>query len=960
METKVPHDCRGENVPRTPDPGPHGSVLTQNSRPPHRFPDIQEAQVFLNRLSARLLSTVARVRPDERKDAGAAFLTLFGFMTGHALLETARDALFLGSLSARRLPWVYLAIALVALLLGQREPPFVRRFSTRNELTGWLMFSAVVTLIFWALIGWAGPWIYYALYTWSGVLATLVVVRFWTLLAGLFTVIQAKRLFALIGVGSVGGAILGSALARILAVWLPARHLVLAGALVFLLASAAPTLLSRGQVARSNLKGIARVWDMGRVGRTIWAGPYLRRVAALILAATVTFTLVDFVFKLTVDRYVGPGEMGAFFSSVYLTLNVLSIIFQLFAVPFLFRKVGVNAALAVVPGLILVTAGGFALAGGLTLVLLLKGADGSLRHSLYRTGTELLFVPISGELRSRVKGFIDVLGQRGGQALGSIVILMVLSATTREGAFALLACGTGAVWLFLALDLKKHYLDLFRETLGKEAVASRTEFPALDMASLETLLATLNSSDDRQVMAALEILALEGKLAVVPVLLLYHPSPAVVTQALELFASSGRSDFLPLADRLLGHGDPGVRSVSLRVLSALKPDPEVLRRGLQDPAQEVRVTAAAGLLAGGEENAQIEQILEEAAGFGTQETRIALAKAIQAHPAPAFDKILKDILRRGEPSVRVEAVRGIRESRNPAFLSSLISLLSERSLREEVRRALLSFGPAALARLEEALKDPGLPHGVRRQLPQTIGGFGSSQASGILLAHLLTERDGMIRFKILRALGRWRNDQPHLPLDAAVLERSLHQTLSAGFRFMSWRRALEAGAREIAPAGAETHELLVLLLRDKQDHALERLFRLLNLYAANDEFRGIFRGLHSPRKESRASSRELLEHLLFSPLRRPMLTLVDDLLEPPESFFPDEEGWEHHAPYDAVLGELLESGVESLSSLAATQIGRLGSVELGPRLSRCPHLSQDHLEVLMDARLELGLPGGGS
>jgi len=932
--------------------------LSQNAHSPHRFPDIQEAQVFLNRLSARLLSLVARVRPDERKDAWAAFLTLFGFMAGHALLETARDALFLGSLSAERLPWVYLAIALAALLLGQREPPFVRRFSTRNELTGWLVFAAVVTLIFWALIGWAGPWVYYALYTWSGVLATLVVVRFWTLLSGLFTVIQAKRLFALIGVGSVAGAILGSGLARILAEWLPARHMVLAGALVFLVSSAAPTLLSRGHVARSNLTGIARIWDMGKVGRTIWAGPYLRRVAAVILAATVTFTLVDFVFKLTVERYVGPGEMGAFFSSVYLTLNVLSLLFQLFVVSALFRKVGVNAALAVVPALILVTAAGFALAGGLGLILLLKGADGSLRHSLYRTGTELLFVPISGELRSRVKGFIDVLGQRGGQALGSILILMVLSATTREGVFALLALGTAALWLYLTLDLKRHYLDLFRQTLGRETT-TRREFPALDMASLETLLATLNASDDRQVVAALEILSLEGKLAVVPALLLYHPSPAVVTEALELFSAAGRTDILPLTDRLLGHGNPSVRAAALRVVSALRPDPQPLVRGLQDPSDEVKVTAGVGLLAGGEESQEVTAFLERAAEESPDEVRLALAKAIKTHPAPVFDGILKTLLYAGGPPVRVEAVRAVRESRNPVFLNTLVPLLLERSLREEVRSALVSFGPPALAKLGEALRDPALPHGVRRQLPQTIGGFDSAKASGILLDHLLTERDGMIRFKVLRALGRWRNDQPHLPLDTAVLERSLHQTLSAGFRFMNWRRALEACARENPGPGSEAHTLLVLLLRDKQDHALERLFRLLNLYAANDEFRGIFRGLHSPRKESRASSRELLENLLFSPLRRPMLTLVDDLLEPPESFFAEDENWRHHPTQEDVLGELLESGVESLSSLAAVQIASVGAVGLGPRLLRCPPLSEAHLEVLMDARLDLGLPGGG-
>jgi len=673
---KLLHDCSGKNGLVTRSLEHHSLTLNPDSQPTHRFPDIQEAQVILNRVSARLMSAVARVRPDERKDAGAAFLTLFGFMAGHAILETARDALFLGSLSARRLPWVYLTIALVALLLGQREPPMVRRFSTRNELSGWLIFSAVVTLVFWVAIGWTGPWIYFALYAWSGVLATLVVVRFWTLLAGLFTVIQAKRLFALIGVGSVLGAILGSALARILAVWLPARHLVLAGALIFLISSGAPTFLSRGQVARPNVTGIARVWDMGRVGRTIWAGPYLRRVAAIILAATVTFTVVDFVFKLAVDRRVGAEEMGAFFSQVYLILNVLSLLFQVFVVSFLLRKVGVNEALAVVPGLILATAGGFALAGGLGLALVLKGVDGTLRHSLYRTGTELLFVPISGELRSRVKGFIDVLGQRGGQALGSVLILMILSATTREGAFALLACGTGAVWLYFTLDLKRHYLDLFREALGQEVADRRREFPALDMASLETLLATLNASDDRQVVAALEILSMEGKLGVVPALLLYHPSPAVVIQTLEHFTAAGRSDFLPLADRLLGHVDAGVRSAALRAVSTLRPDPERVTRALGDPEPEVRVTAGVTVLATGEEDPGILALLTEQASEGTEKVKLALARAIRSHPVPAFDPILKILLDSPESEVRLEAVRAIREARNPGFLSGLIALLA--------------------------------------------------------------------------------------------------------------------------------------------------------------------------------------------------------------------------------------------------------------------------------------------
>jgi HEAT repeat protein len=434
----------------------------------------------------------------------------------------------------------------------------------------------------------------------------------------------------------------------------------------------------------------------------------------------------------------------------------------------------------------------------------------------------------------------------------------------------------------------------------------------------------------------------------------------VVTRALELFAASGRTDFVAMADRLLGHPDSGVRATSLRVLSAIRPEDRVLQKALSDPASEVRTTAGVSLLASGRAtDDSVRTSLEEVTREGSGEARLALGKSIRLNPAPVFEGLLRDLLLDGDLDVRLEAIRAIREARNPAFLEPLVSLLAERSLREEVRGALVSFGPIALSRLEEALGDPALPHGVRRHLPQTIGEFGSVQASRILLERLLTERDGMVRFKILRALGRWRNKQPHLPLDTPILERSLHQTLSAGFRFMSWRRDMEAGIRQVPARATETHGVLVLLLRDKQDHALERLFRLLNLYTNNDEYRGIFRGLHSPRKESKAGSRELLDHLLFSPLRRPLLTLVDDLLEPPESFSGDDPDREDHRPYEAVLLELLGSGVESLSSLAAAQIGSLGLIHLAPALYGCSSLSDAHREVLESSRESLKLQGAG-
>src|SRR5260221_6843918 len=62
------------------------------------------------------------VRPEERPGAAAAFVTIFGILAAHTLLETARDALFLARLPASRLPWVYLIIAGVAVGPSPRPP----------------------------------------------------------------------------------------------------------------------------------------------------------------------------------------------------------------------------------------------------------------------------------------------------------------------------------------------------------------------------------------------------------------------------------------------------------------------------------------------------------------------------------------------------------------------------------------------------------------------------------------------------------------------------------------------------------------------------------------------------------------------------------------------------------------------------------------------------------------------
>ena len=55
------------------------------------------------------------VRPEEYRNCIGGFITLFGIMAAHSLMEIARDALFLATLPATKLPAIYMGIAVLSL-----------------------------------------------------------------------------------------------------------------------------------------------------------------------------------------------------------------------------------------------------------------------------------------------------------------------------------------------------------------------------------------------------------------------------------------------------------------------------------------------------------------------------------------------------------------------------------------------------------------------------------------------------------------------------------------------------------------------------------------------------------------------------------------------------------------------------------------------------------------------------
>ena len=547
-----------------------------------------------------------------------------------------------------------------------------------------------------------------------------------------------------------------------------------------------------------------------------------------------------------------------------------------------------------------------------------------MRPSLNRVGMELLFVPVPEALRSSTKPVIDVLGSRGGQALASAFVLAAIAWGGGTSVIAAVAAFACLVWMGVALGLRPRYLDTFRAALREGRLEDGSGLPALDMNSLEALLSGLNSRSDGEVLASLELLAGQGRARVVPALLLHHPSRAVVLRALTLLSQARRVDWLPVGDRLLESRDPEIRSAALRARTTVEPDESVLRRALEDPSPLVRATAFVGLIGSGWDSEEIRRGLQDLAASPSLATRVALAQAIEHQPAPAFEGLLVRLAQSRDERLATHVARAMAGVRSPAFLPTLLDWLSVRGVRDAAREALLAHGDEALRALDTALGDYSSPALIREHIPRTISLFPPERAVAVLQRHLALEREGRVRFKILRGLGRIATDHPEVPLDDALVREAAARTVAAAAEALRFRVRLVQGAQQVPARATPAHLLLVTLLKDKEGHRIERFFRLLQLRLRKEDVRSIHRGLRNTDRRVRAASRELLQNLLDEPLRGAVMALVDDL--------PDEQRlpripWEPGAndgDYGALLARMMDAGSSSLRSLAAFHAAELG------------------------------------
>jgi AAA family ATP:ADP antiporter len=905
------------------------------------------------------LDTLFDLRPGEGRQVvrvGSAFSAI---LAAHTILETARDAMFLTKLPPSRLAIVYAAMAVISLIAIAFNTRMVRRLGRRNALIATLMASAYGTTLFY--VAHDGAVAVAGLYLWAGLLGTLTIVQYWLLAGQLFTVTQGKRLFGPIAAIGAMGAFAGAWSASALLMKVSVQQLLPVSAGLYLLAAGLLTLGADGPaVAPPELRSQA---EQTRSAMThLRDQPYVRRLATLIALVTAAALVADYLFKASAALALEPDRLPGFFARYYGVVAAVSLLLQLLGTGWLVKRMGVLASLTLLPLALLMGSAATVLLGGIfTAVILTKGADGTLRNSVNRVSTEVLWMPLAPAVREAAREPIDSVLMRVVQAVTALA-LFGLAFTGHDTPVVLAAVlgGFAAAWLVAAVSLRSLYLDKLRQALARPAFDADQD---LDLTSAEVVVEALSSSDPKRVTAAIGLLAAHNRTRLIPALILHHESPEVLRAALDVVASPDRRDWVPLASRLLSHAEAPVRTAAVRALArAGQALPMASLLSDADPAVRAHATFWQARASGGDpaEDPRVREVLGDDSSTG-RAAKLALLEALRDDGDTAWTGVVAELLRHGDAAVLEQAAQAVERVPDPRFLPVLIERLGVRTGRASVRAALVRVGEPALDALQAAYTDPATPIRVRLHLPKTIAMFGSQRACDFLLSRIGGDGDGAIRYRALRALVRLVVHNP-VQVDRRPVLIEMQSNLREHFRTLALMRALDQGGKAGTGDGGQ---LIRGLLDDKQKQAMDRVFLLLQIAHRNEDVGGLRAALDSPDRTVRAHALEFLDALTRSPtyarteaagLQELLLLAVDD--------HPDDEKLARatavadapSGPREA-LARLLRDGDEVVAAIAAFHALELGEVVLRDDVLEVAR-ERPILEPLGFAAAALGVPRG--
>ena len=325
-------------------------------------------------------------------------------------------------------------------------------------------------------------------YLWVGMFGVFVVAQFWAYAADVYSEERGNRMFPLIAVGATSGAAFGSWLTEILVKsglfgteWL---------ILVAMIPLALSIVLSRMVDRRPQDQSTAVLTASGPVNEDSGRGAISIIFLSRFLLATALITLLlswvntngeNLLFRVVQEFLKGqalkenisdPSALivftrdgtTAFYGDFYFWVNIMALFLQAFVASRLLKYGGFGVLLLTMPVVALVSYTAMAYIPILAIVKAMKIAENSTDYSINNTARNVLWLPVSAEMKYKGKPTIDSLFVRVGDGIAALTVLVgvqFLALSTQS--FFILNVVLVCIWIIFAFVVIREHRRLSKE-----------------------------------------------------------------------------------------------------------------------------------------------------------------------------------------------------------------------------------------------------------------------------------------------------------------------------------------------------------------------------------------------------------------------------------------------------------------------------------------------------------------
>lgn len=798
----------------------------------------------------KVLSRFVDVREDELTPTLYLFIYFFIVTASALIVKTVKISLFLEWLTFKNLPFAYMLTALLIGFVVTLNSRFLNRMKRELYISISLIFFIVSLLVFWLLFKTEWKWLSLAFWFWADVFTATSITQFWILVNDEYNPHQAKRLIGFLVSGGLLGGIVGALLASMLISIIATEDLLLACPV--LLGACLILLLALRGIRMSKEKpedhiGMERKRERigyGKSFRLFIQNRHLVILGGIMASAIIVTTLIDFQFNSVVEEnFRDLDSRTAFLGAFFSILLVLSYLLHISATNRILKNFGIHTAILITPVILLIGALSVFFvpsAAMLYWVVFLKGADKSLAHSLSQSVRELLYIPVSPDLKYKAKVFIDLFLNKFAKGLAALLLLLffsLLGFTIKEISFIVIFFV--ALWLMLNWMVTKEYVSIVKKNLSiKWQDADKYVSEKIDVDMTKLVFDTLHNRNRSSVLYAMNVFDLIKSEKLSPEL------KRIISSKCDEIRACSMDSLLELdGEALLPEMDDAIEADHL--------DTQIKEIMSLDVYQELMEKEIDTIVQKGDDVSKMEAA--KVIGMMEQSSRLV----------PHLVILLKDT----SPEVRRYALESAGRLKKRIFVPMIIGQLKDPMTARVAGNALVEYGTKILGTLKDYLADFEEDLRARKAIPDIMFRIGSQRAAD-LMAMELKKDDAEIESPIIEALFKLRTRNPDLVFLHQYIERKLLFIIKKCYMILIEMHNLMMDKRK-----AE----LVADFKNSLARSLKHVFELLSLIYPHEDILRAYQNISSGTKKSIDYSCELLDNILKKELKELIFPLIEDI-----------------------------------------------------------------------------------